>query len=383
MSPHVIVWDIETIPDLKGFAAAKGLQGKSDADVRAEMGNTFPKHIYHSIICIGALVAHRENGHWQVDALGCPNLGERTEKELISSFVARIAELSPQLVTFNGSSFDLPVIRYRAMVNGVSAPGLSLRPYFNRYTEDAIDLCDVLSSFSPHTKASLHELCRVMGLPGKPNGMAGAEIEKYFREGRIKEIADYCESDVVNTYRVWLRYELFRGRLSDESFRASEENLQEFIRTRGNVKTHLAELIVHPDVAQQSQGTGTISWQVARTSYSAWSSPMKTYVAHIAGEAILAFRAEDDEQAQEMIQNHEGLRSDLRVLVDENEKPLWDGKFAIDVWEATPAQNSEWEQSRDQAISDGEIDLDAGDNPDEWNVYLVAHPGKKKVQGNP
>jgi hypothetical protein len=60
---------------------------------------------------------------------------------LISSFVDRIAELSPQLVTFNGSSFDLPVLRYRAMVHGVAAPGLASRPYFNRYTEDAIDAC--------------------------------------------------------------------------------------------------------------------------------------------------------------------------------------------------------------------------------------------------
>ena len=87
-----------------------------------------------------------------------------------------------------------------------------MRPYFNRYTEDAIDLCDVLSSFSPQAKATLHELCRVMGLPGKPDGMSGGDVEKYYREGRLREIAEYCESDVVNTYRVWLRYELFRGR---------------------------------------------------------------------------------------------------------------------------------------------------------------------------
>jgi predicted PolB exonuclease-like 3'-5' exonuclease len=76
-----------------------------------------------------------------------------------------------------------------------------LRPYFNRYTDDAVDLCDVLSSFSPQGKATLHELCRVMGLPGKPDGMSGAEVEKYYRDGRIREIAEYCESDVVNTYR--------------------------------------------------------------------------------------------------------------------------------------------------------------------------------------
>ena len=239
---NVIVWDIETVPDLKGFAAANALYGKSDDEIRAAMGDKFPKHIYHSIICIGALIAHREDSRWTVDALGAPHVGERPEKVLISSFVDRIAELSPQLVTFCGSSFDLPVLRYRAMVHGVAAPGLASRPYFNRYTEDAIDLCDVLSSFSAQGKATLHEVCRVMGLPGKPDGMSGAEVEKYYKDGHIREIAEYCESDVVNTYRLWLRYELFRGRLTDAEFQASEINLVDFIKARGNTKPHLTDL---------------------------------------------------------------------------------------------------------------------------------------------
>jgi predicted PolB exonuclease-like 3'-5' exonuclease len=199
---NIVVWDIETVPDLKGFAAANGHVGKRDDEIRVELGEKFPKHIYHSIICIGALVAHREDGGcWTVDA-GAPHVGERSEKELIASFGEKIAALSPQLVTFNGSSFDLPVLRYRAMVHGVAASGLAARPYFHRYTEDAVDLCDVLSSFSSQGKATLHELCRVMGLPGKPDGISGAEVEKYYRDGHISEIAEYCESDVLNTYRV-------------------------------------------------------------------------------------------------------------------------------------------------------------------------------------
>jgi predicted PolB exonuclease-like 3'-5' exonuclease len=239
---NVIVWDIETVPDLKGFAAANGHDGKADDEIRAAMGDKFPKHIYHSIICIGALVAHLQEGRWKVDALGAPHIGERSEKALIASFVERIAELSPQLVTFNGSSFDLPVLRYRAMVHAVPAPGLAMRPYFNRYTEDAIDLCDVLSSFSFQGKATLHELCRVMGLPGKPDGLHGGQVEQFYREGRLREIAEYCESDVVNTYRVWLRYELFRGRLSDEQFQGSEACLMDFVKARANTKPHLAGL---------------------------------------------------------------------------------------------------------------------------------------------
>jgi predicted PolB exonuclease-like 3'-5' exonuclease len=228
----VIVWDIETVPDLGGFARANGLDGKTDDEIRGAVGNKFPKHIYHSIVCIGALVASDKGSHWNVEALGAPHVGDRTEKELISAFVSRIDELKPQLVTFNGSGFDLPVLRYRAMVNEVSASGLSARPYFNRYTEDALDLCDVLASFNPQCRATLHEICRVMGLPGKPDGIAGSEVESYFRDGKIQEIAAYCESDVVNTYEVWLRHELFRGRLSQSKYEQCELHLNEFLELR-------------------------------------------------------------------------------------------------------------------------------------------------------
>jgi hypothetical protein len=191
MPTSVIVWDLETVPDLRGFAAANDLNGKSDDEIREVMGDKFPKHIYHSIACIGALIAHRDNDGWVVDALGAPHMGERTEKELIASFVDRIAELNPQLVTFNGNSFDLPVLRYRALTHSVSAPGLSVRPVHRR----PIDPCDALSSFNPQAKATLHEICRVMGLPGKPDSIDGSEVHAYFRDGRIKEIAEYCETE--------------------------------------------------------------------------------------------------------------------------------------------------------------------------------------------
>src|SRR6266566_5976891 len=113
MGSNIIVWDLETVPDLGGFAAANDLVGKSDAEVREAIGDKFPKYIYHSIICIGALIAQWEVDHWAVGALGAPYVGERTEKQLITAFCDKIAELRPQLVTFNGNSFDLPVLRYR------------------------------------------------------------------------------------------------------------------------------------------------------------------------------------------------------------------------------------------------------------------------------
>jgi hypothetical protein len=107
---------------------------------------------------------------------------------------------------------------------------------------------------------------------------------------------------------------------------------------------------------------------------------MNTYVAIIGGKAVLTFRAVDDDQARAMIDDQEGsMQSDLKVLVDADEKPLWDGKSAIHVRQATATQHAEWKRSRDQAIRDEEIDLDARNDPDEWNVYLMGAP-KNKVR---
>ena len=85
MKPSIIVWDLETVPDLAGFAAANDLVGKSDVEVREAIGDKFPKHIYHSIVCIGALIAHWEQDHWAVDAVGAPHVGERTEKSPLAT----------------------------------------------------------------------------------------------------------------------------------------------------------------------------------------------------------------------------------------------------------------------------------------------------------
>jgi 3'-5' exonuclease len=201
------------------------------------------------VACIGALVAERIDGVWNVRSLGAPHMGERSEAELLQTFVDRVAELRPQMVTFKGSSFDLPVLRYRAMINRVSAPGLECRRYWYRYSDDCLDLCDALASYSPGGKISLHELCCALGFPGKPEGMDGGEVDRYVQEGRIGDVAAYCETDVVNTYRIWLVYELFRGTLTKTEFEASEANVLEFLRERITTKPHLELLLTGPSVS--------------------------------------------------------------------------------------------------------------------------------------
>ena len=185
MGEHVIVWDLETIPDFDAVGRAHALtQGDAEA-AREILGDKFPKLPFHQIACIGAVVAERVDGIWCVNAIGAPHIGDRSEKDLITAFVDKVLLLRPRLVSFNGTSFDLPVLRYRAMMHRISAPGLETRGYFKRYTDDATDLCDVLSSFDSRSKMKLNDLCLAMNLPGKPDGIDGSQVAEYFAAGRI------------------------------------------------------------------------------------------------------------------------------------------------------------------------------------------------------
>jgi predicted PolB exonuclease-like 3'-5' exonuclease len=239
MNNSVIVWDLETVPDLQAAARVGGIAGGSETEIRESLGEKFPKLPLHKIVCIGAVVAGKADGVWGVEAIGAPHTGERSEKELITSFVEKVAAYRPQLVTFNGNSFDLPVLRYRAMMHRIDAPGLECRPYFKRYTDDCLDLCDALSSFDARSKMKLHDLSRAFGFPGKPEGIDGSQVEQYVNDGRISEVAQYCETDVINTYRIWLLHELFRGALSLEQHEKSETCLDVYISNHLASKPYL------------------------------------------------------------------------------------------------------------------------------------------------
>jgi 3'-5' exonuclease len=240
---YVIVWDLETVPDADAFARVYGLLNPSPSKIHEIIGMEFPKLPLHRIVCIGALIASSSPTGWVVESLGAPHIGERTERELIDSFIGRIGTMKPRLITYNGGSFDLPVLRYRAMLHRISASGLFVREYFNRFSEDSVDLCDVLASYNSRAKVSLDLTSKALALAGKPSSITGADVERLVSTGRIGEVADYCETDVVNTYRLWLLAELFRGRLSQQTWQASEKNLEAFVTQRLPSKSHLKSVV--------------------------------------------------------------------------------------------------------------------------------------------
>jgi 3'-5' exonuclease len=125
------------------------------------------------------------------------------------------------------------------MVHRVSAAGLNVRQYFHRYTDDALDLCDVLGSYVSGGKVKLNEVAKILGVGGKPDGIDGSHVEEMVQAGRIEEVAQYCESDVLVTYRVWLVYELFRGAITKNEFDWSEAQIREFVMSRKMTNAHL------------------------------------------------------------------------------------------------------------------------------------------------
>lgn len=219
------------------------LPNATEAEVREALGEGFPKHPLHKIVCIGALVATNQPEGWRMDALGAPHIGERPGAQLIRDFVEKIGQLRPQLVAFNGHGFDLPVLRYRAMVNRIAASGLQVRDYFHRYTEDALDLCDILGSYVPGAKVKLDEVSKILGLTGKPQGVDGSRVEEMVNAGQIEAVCRYCESDILNTYRVWLVYELFRGSITLQQLDWSEAQIRDFVSSRKTANPHLSAAV--------------------------------------------------------------------------------------------------------------------------------------------
>jgi len=221
--PNLLVWDVKTVPDLQVYAAANGLTTQSDEEIRDAMGADASNPIYRSIICISWLIVHFDADRWTVDSGYAAHVASMSEQELIKQFFDTIADLKPQLVTFSGAS----LLEYRALRHKLAMPQY-LPELHNPYALDDLSLCDILSPFSQR-KMKLRELCAVLGL--RYDGLEDDEVQGYFRERRILEIAESCERDVVSIFRIWLRRELFQGRLSKYGFQHSEEKLEVFFRS--------------------------------------------------------------------------------------------------------------------------------------------------------
>jgi 3'-5' exonuclease len=156
-----------------------------------------------------------------VESLGVPR---DSEESITRKFWARFEDFRGCLVTFNGRRFDLPVLELAAMRWGISAPRYfdsSDSARLRHWPERHLDLCEYLTNFGEvGLRGGMDLLMKMLGLPGKL-GMNGAMVQEYFDSRRFDDIHRYCRADVIQTYFLFLRVELMRGRLNEASYRAA------------------------------------------------------------------------------------------------------------------------------------------------------------------
>ncbi|MBK1734791.1 3'-5' exonuclease [Halorhodospira abdelmalekii] len=235
---NVLAFDIETVPDLEGGRRLFDLGDLDDTGVANAMaarrrqetgGGEFPRTYLHRIVAIA--VAGVIEGRFRVWSLG--DL-EDDEPALIRRFFEGVDRYVPDLVSWNGGGFDLPVLHYRALIHGVAAPrywesgdgdrNFRFNNYRNRYHERHLDLMDVLSGFQLRAAAPLDEIALLCGLPGKM-GIGGAGVADAVARGELKAVRDYCEVDVLNTYLLFLRFQHLRGALDHDDLERAHEQI--------------------------------------------------------------------------------------------------------------------------------------------------------------
>lgn len=251
----VCIFDIETVPDIESIAKLDNIDLTSVSQNelfdyalmkrRGEVGNEFMRHHLHKIVAISLVLV-------QNDKIKCASIGELEddEKTIVERFFQVIEHYRPQLVSWNGSGFDLPVLHYRALMHGVSAPtywdvghfdnNSKWNNYLSRFQWQHIDLMDVLAGFQARTNAPLNDIAKLCGAPGKLT-TDGGDVLVLYRNDKIADIRHYCETDVLNTYLVYLRFEQMRGMLNDNQYQQSLSRLADYL-TQQN-KPHFNEFL--------------------------------------------------------------------------------------------------------------------------------------------
>ena len=250
---NTLVFDIETVPDVefgRRYLSLEGLEDEAVAQAmfalrRERAGHDFLPLHQHRVVAVSCAMRSRDG--FRLWSLGDEEAGE---DEIVARFFDGIERFSPELVSWNGSGFDLPVLHYRALRHGIAAARywetgdadreFRYNNYLGRFHWRHVDLMDVLAGYQMRGAARLDEVAVLLGLPGKL-GLSGERVWDEWCAGRIGAIRDYCETDVLNTWLVFLRFEQLRGRLDKAELQAEEALVRGTLEKDG--RPHLGEFL--------------------------------------------------------------------------------------------------------------------------------------------
>lgn len=233
MTP-VLAFDIETVPDVAGIRKLFDLPGDlADAEVaevafqkrRVASGNDFLQPHLQRVVVVSCVL--RDDEGVRVFSVGEPDTGE---KETIQRFFEGIGRYKPQIVSWNGRGFDMPVLVSRGLVHGVTAEAFWNNNYTNRFQDRHVDVMDVLSLYG-FRGASLDDMAQLSGFPGKI-GMDGSQVWPEYQKGEIRKLRDYCEADVANTYLLYLRFQMMRGAHTPQRYAEECAQLRSLLEKR-------------------------------------------------------------------------------------------------------------------------------------------------------
>ena len=216
--------DIETVPDPTLYV---------HPDVSGGVERPFPPLYVHRPVVLGVLWLDEDYRFRRLGVIG----DGKDEKEMLDDFSQFVCKYQPDLVTYNGRSFDLPVLALRSLRHGVAMSWYYSGRLRHRYSEDGhLDLCDMLSDHGAARSISLDAVARLIGLPGKV-GVDGSQVEGLFRAGQIESIKSYCLADVAQTALLFLRFRLLQGALAPDDYRERAAELMDHLRADRRLAT--------------------------------------------------------------------------------------------------------------------------------------------------
>jgi len=234
---NILVFDIETIPDVETGRLLYGkhseMEKLSDEQVARVMfqqrsqnsSGEILRHHLQKVVAISAVL--RTGERFKVDSFGTNESGE-----------AEIIELFFKTIQHYALKHGINAQRYW----NTHANNFRYDNYLNRFHERHTDLMDVLAAYQPRAFAPLTEIATLLGYPGKL-GMSGDKVwDVYLTDGGLQKIRDYCETDVLNTYLIFLRFELMRGTMNETEYTQECQQVRDLL-TAEKDKTHFQEFL--------------------------------------------------------------------------------------------------------------------------------------------
>jgi predicted PolB exonuclease-like 3'-5' exonuclease len=259
----LFAFDIETIPDTNAACNLLSLNPNdySVQDLRQKLTdyhleitkgtNDFPRQTFHQVVCVSFVIADIINDGgsetYQLKEIRTGGSESSTEEEMVRGFFAHLGKQKARLVSFNGKTFDFPVLKYRALKYGIPVSwfyqdGDKWNNYGSKYSLDwHCDLIDALSDFGSSARIKLKEVCSILNIPCKYD-IDGGSVAQLYDQGEITHIRNYCEIDALVTYIVYLRYAMLTGKTTKNGYNSAIEQIIAYISPNDTQPNYRANL---------------------------------------------------------------------------------------------------------------------------------------------